>query len=80
MLLFLLLLLLFLFVCFCCCFCFCFFRSNVNILNVFITSGNHDDVEKIVQAANRFNVCIIPYGGQCVCVYMYVLWKEENHT
>jgi FAD/FMN-containing dehydrogenase len=28
-----------------------------------IWPGKHEDVEKIVAAANKYNVCIIPFGG-----------------
>ena len=39
---------------------------GLNVLWLSSSAGCHDDVEIIVQAAVKHNVCVIPFGGGLV--------------
>ena len=53
-------------------------RKNVD-LSVYVPShftGSHNDVEAIVAAAVKHNVCIIPFGG----TYLHIVAKAEMYS
>ena len=38
--------------------------SNVIKCVMFMSAVSHEDVEKIVAAACKYNVCLVPFGGE----------------